>query len=357
MRLNKYHFGRHFHQGTIRFSLSTMVILAAYLVVGLTGLTNLYQPIKEPAVSFYQTYQGSDLTKSLDLRLAAKAVYPSSPLIKLNQLNLPGPTVVQIISFEVPVDHLTEYGLMVLPASPPPAAGFPLIILCHAYHNPTTYSTTGSYLADMQFYAKHGFAVIKPDFRGQGLSSKQGQPEGAYFSMAYNTDLMSLISAVKQTTYLDKNSINLWGHSLGSYIALRASVLSPDIKKTILLSGPVGQLKEMFADFTPSSDRANPVARRVKTIVVAKYGTPLTNPGFWKYASPLRYLGNTATLYQIHVGARDKIVPAEFSAELDDALTSAHRPHQYFIYPGGGHGLTAQRPLIWSRSLEFLQSK
>jgi dipeptidyl aminopeptidase/acylaminoacyl peptidase len=294
--------------------------------------------------------------KNLDLGQAAKATYAGSKITVTSNLGVIDDVSQQVISFQVPKDGLNEYGLMTLPNSPPPEGGYPVLILCHGYYNPLYYPTDKAYLGDMEFYSRSGFAVIKPDFRGQGLSLAQGRPEGAYYSMAYNTDVMSLISAVKQTRYLNKNNINIWGQSMGAYIALRASVLSPDIKKTILLSGPVGYVQDMYSSYVAISDTNNSIAAGIRADQLARHGTPLSNPAYWNNTSPLNYIAHTKSFIQIHVGTADELVPPHFSADLDAVLNAHNKAHEYFIYPGAQHGLVNARPVIWQRSLARLQA-
>ena len=323
------------------------------------GVYNTLSPVKTESGGLDETQisAGENLTRSLDLRLASKANYPSTPLSLIKDVGSNDSGRSQIVSFGVPTDGLTEYGLLMLPNTPKPADGYPAIILCHGYINPDEYLTTEGYLSDMAFYASHGFAVIKPDFRGQGLSSGQGTPEGAYYSMAYNTDVMSLISSLKQTSYIDKSKLNLWGHSMGAYIALRASVISKDIKKTILLSGPVGSFEQTYLSYVPPSDENNPDALRIRNKVFATYGTPADEDSFWKNASPTSFLANTPAHIQIHVGGLDSIVPPQLSADLNDDLNKIHKDHEYYLYEDGRHGLVLQRPLIWVRSLSILQKE
>jgi dipeptidyl aminopeptidase/acylaminoacyl peptidase len=295
--------------------------------------------------------------KSLDLSRVRRANFSDQPIEQLSALTSDTKTRQYIFSFGVPHDNLTEKGLLVMPTSPAPKSGYPVLILCHGYANPWVYSTEKAYLGDMHFYASHGFAVLKPDYRGQGLSIPDGQPEGAYYSMAYNTDVMSLIAAIKQTPYLDKSKINIWGHSMGAYVALRAAVVSKDIKNAILLSGPVGSFPDMYKAYVAISDTQNPTAANIRLDVLNRYGTPLTNSSFWNKASPLSYLSDTKAKIQIHVGTDDLIVPPQLSADLDQALTTAHKKHEYYVYYGGTHGLGAERTSIWPRSLDLISSK
>jgi uncharacterized protein len=332
--------------------------LGIYFGLGWFLITRTYSSstANETAFTLAQNFQGSDYQNSLDLRITKKAVYTSNAIRKVSSLGQINGNSRFIVQFDVSIDKLSEYGLMSVPTSPPPAKGYPVIILCHAYRSPAKYKTEIGYLDDMDFYSQHGFVVIKPDFRGQGMSSDQGSPEGSNYSMAYNTDVMSLISAVKKTDYLNSGAINVWGHSMGAYIAFRASVLSKDIRSAVLLAGPVGDFEKMFIDYTPPSDVGNPVAAKHKAAVLLKYGTPKSNPNFWHNVSPLNYVSQSNAHYQIHVGSLDIVVPPEFSAQLNDRLDSLAKPHQYYVYTNGGHNLGAQRPLIWERSLSVLKT-
>jgi uncharacterized protein len=339
-----------------RYSLIFLLALMFYIALILTSSAFL---IKRSNVQAGQLQNGQNssnaFSRSLDLRVAAKNDYPSDPLLDVQDLGTTDGITKKIISFNVKVDNLTEYGLMELPAKTPPPGGYPAIILCHGYESPDRYQTTQTYIEDMDFYAQHGFVVIKPDYRGQGLSSKQGQAESAYYSMAYNTDIMSLITALKRTSYIDKSNLSLWGHSMGAYVALRASVLSPDIKNLFLLAGPVGSLNKMYLTYIPPSDVNNLNALKTRSEIFAKYGTPADNTNFWKYASPINMVKKIKAHVQIHVGSQDTIVPPVFSSDLDKALTNNHIDHEYYEYAEGQHGLDVERQLIWSRSLHALQ--
>lgn len=330
-----------------------------FIAVGLASVFLVYSVVHEHRergqLNITDTYIGENLSHSLDLKLAAKANYSSDPIVVTQDLGVrPDKIHQQIFSFKVKTDDLTEYGLLSTPLGSPPKQGWPTIILLHGYSNPSRYSTMTGYISDTQFYAQHGFAVLKPDYRGEGLSKNQGKSDSAYYSMAYNTDVMSLISAAKQTSFVDPNNINLWGHSMGAYIALRAAVLSHDIKNVILLSGPVDSLSEMYLTYIPPSDENNARALATRNEVFSKYHTPSDNSRFWYDASPSNFLNQITADVQIHVGQKDEVVPPKFSADLSKALTKNNIKHQYYSYNEGDHSLSSQRNQIWQRTLQDL---
>lgn len=338
---------------------SFIVIVLALFLAAISYYNNRAENLNSGSQnnsSNHLIYQES-LAKSLDLRISSKAAYPGGNIDKTDDLGVINNTHLLIVRFPVPNDNLHEYALMSLPTSPPPKNGYPLIILCHGYVNPLVYSTTQHYVSDMEFYSSHGFAVIKPDFRGQGLSSAAGKPEGAYFSMAYNTDLMSLISSAKRTSYIDKYNINLWGHSMGAYIALRASTISPDVKNVILLAGVVGNERDLYSTFVAPSDSANPSAQFLRKKQLLKHGDALANSNYWYNVSPLNFLKNSHAHYQVYVGSQDQSVSPSFSAHLNNALENASVQHFYRVFPQGDHGLVGERPVIWNQSLKILATQ
>jgi uncharacterized protein len=344
---------RHYHPALV-----LVLAMAFYLGVGTFLVEHFYtsKPSTQSRVGFGQNFRGDKYYQSLDLNIAKMASYPSAPMVKTADLGEVHSTHRYIVNFEVKNDGLSEYALMSVPTSKMPEGGYPVILLLHAYYLPSEYKTTLGYLTDMNFYAQHGFVVIKPDFRGQGYSRSQGRPEGSNYSMAYNTDVMSLISAVKQTPYLEAKKINLWGHSMGAHIALRTSVLSPDIKTVILLSGPVSNFSKMYSDYSAPSDIGNTVASSIRSAALIKYGTPKTNPIFWGNVSPINFIQSSKAYYQIHVGSDDVVVPPEFSADLDIKLSSLSKNHGYFVYTEGDHDLYGYRQQIWQRSLSALST-
>lgn len=336
-----------------------IALLLAVLVGGLSGFIvymfwHSHREIGQYGIS--DIYPSENLHKSLDLKLALRAKYPSGPIRVVKELGSGGSVRQRLVSFEVKNDDLVEYALVMQPVTEPPPQGYPVLILIHGYMQPRSYTTDFSYTGDMSYYAENGFMVIKPDLRGQGESINAGSPDSAYYSMSYNTDIMSLISAVKQTRGVDKSNINLWGHSMGAYIALRAAVLSDGIKNTILLAAPVDSLETMYLTYIPPSDENNPLALATRVEVFSKYGTPTENQRFWYDASPINFVSRIKGNVQIHAGLLDGLVPPEFSVSLRNALSRSKISHQYYDYPYGGHSLIESRPDIYQRSLEVMTS-
>ena len=69
------------------------------------------------------------------------------------------------------------------------------MIVSHGYIDPRTYVTDdSSYAQFIAAFARAGYLVLKPDFRGHGKS--QGVAEGGYLSPVYTYDLLNLVSTL-----------------------------------------------------------------------------------------------------------------------------------------------------------------
>ncbi len=331
-----------------------LITLASILCFGI-GLNQYMEHVAlEEALSKAEEKSNTSKAASLDLRVASQATYADSRITEVLDLGVQRELSHKLISYSS--DGFRQYAYVVLPNSAPPSEGFPVMLLLHGFVRPSHYKTRGdAYLGDMEFYARNGYAVIRPDFRGNGNS--EGLAEGAYFSMAYNTDILSLIAGLKAVPSFDSGNIAVWGHSMGGYLALRAAVLSPDIKDIILLAAPVGSIFDLYTRYYPPSDRINPVSKKVRDQVIKKYGTPLTNENFWHSASPIFFLDRMQARVQIYVGGQDRIVPPSFSDDLANALESSGKAYLYRYYDNGDHGLGAERESIHRDSINYLKHR
>lgn len=284
-----------------------------------------------------------------NLSIAAIRAHPLTPGPITAEQQLPArsgcPT--SVVSYRS--DGFKIYALMSLPPTPPPAGGYPTLILAHGYINPQSYQTTGTdYAAFIAAYCNAGYLVLKPDYRGNGHS--EGVPEGGHFSPAYTYDILNLAASLRSLPQTNPARLALLGHSLGGHVLLRALVASHDlpIKAAILASGVVGSLQDI-AYHWPS-----PVPSDIPPIrdqVIAQYGSPQQNPAFWHDASAINYVSAIHCPVQINHGTADTVVPIAFSQHLDAALTAAGKPHEFNAYPGGDHQYT--NPTIRQ---EFLQN-
>jgi dipeptidyl aminopeptidase/acylaminoacyl peptidase len=255
-------------------------------------------------------------------------------------------------------EGLKIFGLLTVPSGTKPANGWPVIIFNHGYIAPTTYVTTERYVAYVDAFARSGYIVFKPDYRGHG--SSDGKPEGAYYSPAYATDVLNALSTLKQFKDADPTRIGMWGHSMGGNIILRDIVVdTKDVKAAVIWGGVVGSYDDLMNNWQrrvtyqpPPQEMALRNTYRQK--LTQTYGTPQTNPTFWQAIDPTYFLSDVQTPIQLHTGGSDEEVPIAFSVSLKEKLNKAGKTVEYYNYPDGDHNISSPNfELAMERSIEF----
>ena len=279
--------------------------------------------------------------------------YPGSAITVERDIGVMNGYHEQIISYKS--DGLIIRALRDTPTGSPPAGGWPVIILDHGYINPAQYQTAGSdYRSYIATFTGAGYMVVKPDFRGHGTS--EGVAEGGHFSPVYTYDQLNLLASLKQDSTVNAARIGQFGHSMGGHVALRTTVVSKDIKATVLMAPVVGSFNDLFYSW-PHSPAPNDQPRAITTgkreELVAKYGDPKQNPDFWNSVSAINYVEAVTGPIQINHDADDSTVPKLFSDHLADALTKAHKSVEYYVYPGDDHQFSRSRSLLLERALAF----
>lgn len=258
-------------------------------------------------------------------------------------------------------DGLKIYALLTVPNGNPPAGGFPVIIFNHGYIPPDQYRTTERYVAYVAAFARSGYIVFKSDYRGNGNSA--GQPEGAYYSPAYATDVLNAVSAIKKFKNVNPDKIGMWGHSMGGNITLRDIVIDPkDIKAAVIWGGVVGSYDDLMNNWQrrvsyQPSQRELALRNNYRKKITDTYGTPESNPQFWNVVDPTYFLSDISTPIQLHTGGSDEEVPVDFSQGLYKKLQDLGKTVEYYNYPGADHNISgASFDIAMERSIKFFDS-
>ncbi len=254
-------------------------------------------------------------------------------------------------------DGLRIYGLLTMPVGDKPKNGWPVIIFNHGYIPPAQYKTTERYIAYVDGFARNDYIVFKPDYRGNGSSA--GQPEGAYYSPAYATDVLNALTSVKKLPEADSHRIGMWGHSMGGNITLRCLVVSPDIKAAVIWGGVVGTYDDLMNNWQRRVSYQPPpnelvLRNRNRSELTKRYGTPKDNPAFWHPIDPNYNLQYVNASVQLDVGLADEEVPWQFSEGLKNRLEQAGKVVEFFTYPGADHNISGfSFNLAMQNSLDF----
>ena len=94
-------------------------------------------------------------------------------------------------------------------------------------------------------FARNGYIVFKPDYRGHDQS--EGDASGGYGSPDYTIDVLNATASVKRYPDADPNRIGMWGHSMGGHITLRSMVTTKDIKAGVIWAGVVASYPDLMS--------------------------------------------------------------------------------------------------------------
>jgi len=259
------------------------------------------------------------------------------------------------------VSYLSEglkiYALLTTPRGEKPATGWPIIVFNHGYIPPDQYRTTERYVAYVDSFARNGYIVIRPDYRGHGDS--EGEPANAYDTPAYTIDVLNAMASAQRLPEADPDRVGMWGHSMGGTITLRAMVVRADIKAGVIWAGVVADYPELMdrwqrrfmTSATPGAGTPTP-GRRWGDILFT-YGTPDENPVFWASIDPWAYLTELSGPMQLHHGTSDTSVPVAYSEDLYARLQEEGVTSELYIYQGDDHNLIGNFSMAMRRSVAF----
>jgi dipeptidyl aminopeptidase/acylaminoacyl peptidase len=250
-------------------------------------------------------------------------------------------------------DGLKIYALLTVPNGRRPSTGWPVIIFNHGYIPPTVYRTTERYVAYVDAFARDGYIVFKPDYRGFG--SSQGTPVSAYAAPDDTVDVLNAVTTLQRYPQADPNRIGMWGHSMGGNITLRALVIDPRIKVAVIWAGVTATYKDLLENWHPTGgDRPPPsFSGGWPGKFINAFGTPEQNPAFWDSISPMAYLADITAPIQIHHGSADTEVPLQFAQTLASDLHAADKPVELYTYAGSDHNIAQGFTLAMARSVAF----
>ena len=289
-----------------------------------------------------QTYPGSEI--AIEKRLEAGANYDRY--------------IVSYLS-----EGLKIYALLTVPRGQKPEDGWPVVVFNHGYIPPSQYRTTERYVAYVDAFARKGYIVLRPDYRGHGKS--EGDAASSYGSPAYTIDVLNAVAAIQGFPDADPDRIGMWGHSMGGGITLRAMVTTSDVKAGVIWAGTVAPYADLFErrwGLAAGGDNPLPTlepnSRRWRWLpdMLETYGTPEENPAFYAAISPNTYLSDLSGPVQLHHGTADASVPVEYSKMLETQIQAVGKPVELFTYKGDNHNISANFARAMARSIRFFDT-
>lgn len=283
--------------------------------------------------------------------------YPGSVLIVEQALPDGSNYRQSIVSYRS--EGLKIYTLLTVPKAEQPAAGFPAIVLNHGSVSPEQYSTAERYKDYVAYFARRGYVVLKPDYRGHGNS--EGEAQSSYYHPGHVIDVLNAFSSLQKHPDVNPSKIGMWGHSSGGHITTVAMIVNPQIKAGVIWAGLVASYDETFALWrahrrrigSPSPGTASPY-RRQSQLLEEKYGPISQASEFWRALSPYNHFSEISSPMELHHGTADNIVPLKFAEYFKAKLEEAGKPVTLHVYEGADHNLSGSAfGAAMAKSVEF----
>jgi uncharacterized protein len=294
----------------------------------------------------------------LSIEYLRRQEYPGSPL-RIEQTLPPGSNYSRyLVSYQS--EGLKIYAAMTVPTGEKPISGWPVIIFNHGYVLPESYSPTERYIEYVDAFARSGYIVLRPDFRGHANS--EGEAYGAYGDPGYTIDALNALASIQQYQDADPNRIGMWGHSMGGYITARAMVVSDEIKAGVIWAGVVAPYEGLLQQwrYPAATDTVHSTIAegegRWPRVLISEYGRPNENPAFWNSLSANSFVRDLSGPVQLHHGTGDVDVPVSFSEMYYTDIIAAGKMAEFYVYPGDDHNLSASFDIAMRRSLAFFDA-
>lgn len=265
---------------------------------------------------------------------------------------------------------LTLHAMVATPKSRPGPRGFPVLVANHGTHpDPPRYgigadgvdARPGDYYRPIpDLYARAGFLVVMPDYRGHNTSQGVEDARGFLASAFYSEDVLALLVCLGNIPQADLDNVFMWGHSLGGEVTLRALLATDRVRGASLWSTVGGDIWEQAFYYSRHKNReavdgadvAKPSLDTLKADISA-----LGSPYDWEAREPLEHLSSLTTPLVLHHAIHDSGAKYEWSERLAQRLAVAGQRYTFYSYPGADHFFSGeQRDLAVARDVAFFRS-
>jgi pimeloyl-ACP methyl ester carboxylesterase len=276
----------------------------------------------------------------------------------------------RVVSFSV--DGLHQFALILEPTGAAPASGWPVLLMNHGHHpNPAQYGRVASgktdrpgdyYRALPMAFARQGFMVVVPDFRGHNDSEGSEFASGPLESNWYARDSIVAFCAIDSLPRASRTDRYMWGHSMGGAVTLRALIALKNKVKgaSIWASTTTDSLKGalyyslMSAGLSDSLSAEKPALNRLMTDINA-----LPFEFKPRQGDASHFIDELETPLNIHHSVLDlKSTPYFWSVELAGQLYTSNKPYHFYSYAGDKHlfdgsnlAQAIQRDVLFFKSL------
>ncbi|KAG1686959.1 hypothetical protein DVH05_005786 [Phytophthora capsici] len=324
---------------------------ASVFLVQIDSSTGKYlqQPVaiadQKGATDFIKRWEIYSIPTSVSDVPAAEKKLPETPAV-LKDLLIPS------------VSSSSDYeATVMLPSSPPPADGYPVILELHGGphgNSPVVYRSM------CDFWAALGFAIVTVNYRGstgfgmkplESLIGKVGTQDvyDCHYALCYLLEKSSRLNLS-----LDKSRVHCSGGSHGGFLVTHLIAQFPGFYKSMVTRNPVTNMSSVFytsdiqdwglactgiqrfesihtsQKLQNSKDELPPLSPEARLAILSK---------LWQHSPVSNDLSKVSTPSLFGLGGKDKRVPPNQGLEYRATISSYGVPTQLLWYPEDSHPL------------------
>lgn len=234
-------------------------------------------------------------------------------------------------------DGLEILSYLFLPPGAKAGERLPTVIELHGgpWTRGASWGQAGGDVAQAQWLASRGYAVILANFRGStGFGRKLYQSGRRQFGLAMQDDVEDVTDWAVREGIADAGRICLAGASYGGYATLMGLAKTPDRYRCGIAGVPVSDLEKLLTSGWSTISRLD-APRRFWTEMV---GDPATDGPALRAVSPARLAERIRAPVMIYGSADDTRTPIEQAEAMRDALRAAGHEPRWVMRYGEGHG-------------------
>jgi dipeptidyl aminopeptidase/acylaminoacyl peptidase len=218
-------------------------------------------------------------------------------------------------------------------------------------HGGPTYHSQDQINNQIQFFARQGFNVLDPNYRGSngfGLVFQEAIKADGWGGLEQE-DIRAGIKALIAAGAAEPGKVGITGTSYGGYSAWCAITRFPP--ETLAASAPVCGMTDLVVDYETTRPDLRPLSEEMMG------GSPDQVPERYHERSPINFVDTIKGHLLIVQGMQDPNVTPENVRTVKSALKEAGVPYDLLAFEDEGHGISKPKnqKTLYLRLLEFFE--